>query len=209
MSSSQTKLKAKFEAELNGKAVALAVKRPDPKVVQKGQQVHNRAFREAVDSGAILRAKVDGVIREQKLWDDARQAEYEAAQKRLQEGERKLARGGIKLSEAKEIAVQMRRDRNRLRDLSSERNVIDSHTAEAQAENARFNYYVSACTVYDESGKPVFESLDDYLSRSSEPASMEAASRLAMMLYGLDDGFEKKLPENKFLVKYGFAREKD
>jgi hypothetical protein len=206
---SAKQLKKVFTVEVEGKKVELAVKRPDPKVEQKGQQVHNRTFREAVDSGAILRAKVDRVVKSQGLWDEARAMEYVQIQKRLTDGEKKLARGGIKLSEAKEVAVQMRRDRNRLRDLAAERNVIDQHTAEAQAENARFNYYVSVCTVVNDNGAPFFKDLDDYLARSAEPAAITAAQELAQLLYGLAGDFEAKLPENRFLVKYRFAREGD
>lgn len=206
----EIKRKVKFEAvDADGQKKEFAVLRPSSKQQDQGQKVHNRAFREAVESGAILRAKVEGIMRQQGLWDDAKKAEYEKLQARLLENEKKLQAGGIKLSQGRELAIQMRRDRVSLREMLSERNQLDQNTAEAQAENARFSYFVSVCLVYntDEGMKPVFKDYEDYQSRASEAAVLEGASKLMLLLYNADGDFEKKLPENKFLVKYKLAKE--
>jgi hypothetical protein len=196
------------EVEVEGQKVNLAVLRPNHRVQQKSQQIHNKAFREAVESGAIVRARIEAVMREQKLWDDAKQANYEQVMGSLLDAEKKLAKGGIKLKEARDVAVQMRRDRVQLRFLSSDRNQLDQNTAEAQAENARFNFLVSACTVFADTGKSYYQDFDDYQARESDPVAALAANALGKMIYGLEDNFEHKLPENKFLVQYGFADEK-
>jgi hypothetical protein len=60
----------------------------------------------------------------------------------------------------------------------------------------------------DNKDKKYFKDYADYLSKASEPVSIKAAQVLANMLYGLDNDYEKKLPENKFLVKYKFVDEK-
>jgi hypothetical protein len=99
----------------------------------------------------------------------------------------------------------MRRHRSELRQLISERTDYESNTAEGQAENARFNSLVSSCTVYNDTGKVVFKNLDDYLNRSTEEASASAAGQFANMMYGLDDDYEKNLPENQFLHTYKFV----
>ncbi len=202
--------KKTFDVDIDGKAVKLAVKRPDHRTQQAAQLVYNRAFREAVKpsdgkSGSIVRASLESVLRDQKLWDDAKQAQFTKLNQALLEGERKLAKGGIKASEAREVAIQMRRDRWDLRQLLTERNSLDLHTAEAQAENARFNYIVSACTVYPDTGKPFWKSEDDYLAGSSDDVALKAASAMGNLVYNLDEKFEEKLPENSFLLKYGFA----
>jgi len=49
--------------------------------------------------------------------------------------------------------------------------------------------------------------MDDYLENSTDEEAFLGAQTLAQMMYGLDKDFEKKLPENKFLVDYGFANE--
>jgi len=155
------------KVEIGGKEVELAVLRPNAKVRQDAQKVYNKAFRDAVESGAILRAKIESVMREQKLWDDAKEAELRKLQGQIAEKERKIRGGGIKLSEAREMAIQLRRDRGELRALNSERMSLDNNSCEAQADNAQFNFFVSACTVHANDGKPYFKSYEDYMRRSS------------------------------------------
>jgi hypothetical protein len=195
------------KVEIGGKEVELAVLRPNAKQRQEAQKVYNRAFREAVESGAILRAKIESVMREQKLWDDQKEAELRKLQTSISEKERKVRSGGIKLSEARDLAIQLRRDRAELRGLNSERMSLDNNSAEAQADNAQFNYWVSVCTVHANDGKPYFKSYEEYMTKEDDPAVGPAASALAKIIYNLEDDYEKKLPENQFLVKYKFADE--
>lgn len=199
--------KKNFKATIDSKEIELCVVRPNVKQRQEGQKVYNKAFRDAVESGAILRAKVNSVMREQNLWDDNKEAEYKKLIEKINSNERKIKSGGIKLSEAKDLALQMRKDRSELRTLTSERSSLDSNTAEGQADNAQFNYWVSACTVYSDTGKQYFNSYEDYLNRDNDPVTGQAASSLALMLYNLDPDYEKKLPENDFLKKYKFVDE--
>lgn len=202
-----------FEVEVDGKKVEFAVVRPNNKVMAQGTLVYNRAFREAVQpadgkKGAIVRQGLDALLREQNLWDDAKQARYEELVKTLLDGEKKLAQGGIKLSEAKAVALAMRRARLEVRWLLQARNEYDEVTAEAQAEQARFNYFVAACTVYGESGERYFKDAEDYLSRENDPVVLPAATNMGKLLYNLDDEHQYKLPENKFLTKYKLVDDK-
>ena len=205
--------KRKFEVEIDGKKVEFAVVRPSHRVNQEGTKVYNRSFREAVDPsdgkpGALLRQKIEQVLRDQNLWDDKKQEEYERLVKTILAGEKKLAEGGIKMSEAKAIALEMRQARLEMRWLSTDRNRLDAMSAESQAEQARFNYYIAACTVYGDTGKPYFKDVDDYLSRTDDPVALPAAENMGKLLYNLEDDYEQKLPENKFLLKYKLADEK-
>lgn len=204
-----------FEVEVDGKPVKLAVVRPSHRVVDQGQLVYNRAFREAVTPsdgkpGALVRQKVEEVLREQNLWDDAKQARYRELADAVNKGELKLAMGansGLTKLQCRDLALKMARDRAEIRRLTADRNRLDEVTAEARAEQARFNHYVAACTVYEESGSPYFRDAEDYLSREDDPAVLPAASNLGRLIYGLDDDYEKKLPENRFLLKYKFVDE--
>jgi hypothetical protein len=209
-----------FKVMVDGKELEMAVVRPNHKVNQHAQLIYNRAFREAVvpedgSKGALVEAKIDDVMREQKLWDDYKQKKFEETQKRLFDNEKKLAKGGIKLTEGKELAIQMRRDRASLRSLLADRNSLQQNTAESLAEQARFNYFVAACTVYndkdltgkDSSGKLYFKDVDDYLGRENDPVVLAAAQNFGSLYYNLDDKFLEKLPENAFLKKYKFCGE--
>jgi len=199
--------KKQFKVSLDSKEVELCVVRPNVKQRQEGQKVYNKAFRDAVESGAILRGKVNNVMREQNLWDDNKEAEYRKLLEKINGAERKIKSGGIKLNQAKDLALEMRKDRAELRALTSERSSLDNNTAEGQADNAQFNYWVSSCTVYSETGKTYFGNYEDYLNRDDDPATGQAAGNLAMLLYNLDPDYEKKLPENQFLAKYNFVDE--
>jgi hypothetical protein len=194
------------DKEGNKKVVAVA--NPTAKDRNEAQLHYLKAFRRALENGAILRQKLEDYLKDQKIWDEEKETRYSEIVKDIANGEKKLASGGIKLSEAKEIALNMKDCRNEFRVLVAERTSMDANTAEAQADNASFNYLVYSCTVDPNSGKRIFESLDDYEENADEPFAARAAGTLADKLYQLDPDYEKGLPENKFLVQYKFADEK-
>lgn len=196
-----------FKTKIQDKDVTFLVKMPNLQNQREGQKIYNQAFSDAVKSGSIVRAKLDDLLTEQGLWDDNKQARFLAIQKELNDSEKKLALGGISLQEAKNTAISMKKIRDELRDLISVKTNLDTHTAEGQADNARFNYLVSCCVVYNDNKKVYFSNYEDYLNRSSDPVGILGAQKLASMLYGLDGDFEKKLPENKFLLDYKFINE--
>jgi hypothetical protein len=196
-----------FKVTIDGEEKSFTVRSPSLVDQREGQKVYNQAFTDAIKSKSVVRAKMDDLLKEQGLWNEEKQKEYADLQKELLEGERKLAKGGIPLSDAKKIALRMREVRNRIRELISVRTSLDNHSAEGQADNARFNYLVSACVVYKDNDKKYFESLEDYMSKSDDPVALSGAQKLANMIYGLDNNFEKNLPENKFLKKYKFVND--
>lgn len=207
--SEQRPNKRTFEVELDGAKKTFAVLRPNNRVMQQARLAYNRAFRVAVEGGSLLRAKVDQVMREQGIWDDDKQARWEAVQGRLLEGERRLAKGGGSLSEAYRVALDMRRARLDRQDLRADAASLEDVTAESLAEQAQFNHLVAACTVDGDSGKPHFESAEDYLSREDDPVALPAAREMGKLFYGLEDDLGRsRLPEEKFLKKYGFADDK-
>jgi|694.fasta_scaffold20794_2 hypothetical protein len=196
-----------FKVVVNGEEKTFTVRSPSLVDQREGQKVYNQAFTDAIKSKSVVRAKMDDLLQDQGLWNTEKQQEYTSLQKELLDGERKLAKGGFSLSEAKKLAIRMREVRNKIRELISVRTSLDNHSAEGQADNARFNYLVSACVVYKDSDKKYFESLEDYMSRIDDPVALSGAQKLANMIYGLDNNFEKNLPENKFLKKYKFVND--
>ncbi|NDC71829.1 MAG: hypothetical protein EBZ62_00040 [Sphingobacteriia bacterium] len=198
-----------FITTVDGKEISLTVCSPSLDNQREATKAYNQAFTEALKSKAVVRARLDDILTEQGLWDGFKQAKFNQLQSEILESERKLAKGGIPLSEAKQVALSMKQQREEIRSLISVRTSLDTHTAEGQADNARFNYLVYACTVYTDNNKRTFfNSLEDYLNRSSEPAAIAAAQNLANMLYGLDNDYESSLPENKFLKQYKFVDSK-
>jgi hypothetical protein len=197
-----------FTATVDGVEKEFLVRSPSLTDQREAQKVYNQAFTDAVKSKSVVRAKLDDLLQDQGLWNDEKQVKFTTLQRELLEGEKKLAKGGFSLNEAKDLAVKMRRTREEIRDLISVRTSLDNHSAEGQADNARFNYLVSACLVYNDTKQTYFLNMEDYLNRAGESISVLAAQNLANMLYGLDNDYESTLPENKFLKKYKFIDDK-
>ena len=186
-----------------------AVRRPTGEQQREGQKVYNRAFTDAISSGCILRARLDEFMRDQGMWDDAKQTQLSELNRKINQGELRLKAGGFEFDEAVKLAKDMRKWRMELRELVANRTELDVNTAEGQADNARFNYFVSVCLVYNDTQKPVFSSLEDYLSQSATEQAVIGATKLAEMLYGLSDDFESQYAENEFLREFGLVDEKN
>jgi hypothetical protein len=197
-----------FSVEIDGVEKEFEIKAASLNEQREAQKFYNQAFSDAVKSGSIVRAKLDDLLKEQDLWDDKKEIEFVTIQKQLADKEKKLSKGGISLKTAKAIAIEMKGLRDNLRELISVKSNLDTHTAEGQADNARFNYLVSVCVVYKDTKKPYFAGYDDYINRSIETVALVGAQKMASLMYGLDSDFEKKLPENKFLLKYKLVNDK-
>ena len=211
MANSRTKEIFKVtKTEDNGtdtKVVEFAVVSPGPQNGRNAQKVYNAAFAEALSSGGLLRQRVGTYMREQGLWNDKKEEEQQELVNQLNELELTLQKGGIRLTAAREMAIDMRRTRAKLRDLIAEKNELDAATAEGQAENARFNALIAQCLVYNDTGEPVYTNVDDYLENSNSEEAFTGAQALAGMLFQLDKNHEATLPENKFLQHWKFVDE--
>ena len=196
-----------FVMDTDGKKVEFLCKNPSFKDQREAQKVYNQAFSDAVKSGCIVRGRLNDLLKEQGLWDDAKEMKLNTLQHEILGHEQTLAKGGISLQRARGVAMEMRKIREDLRELISSRTNLDNNTAEGQADNARFNYLVSACLVYSDNKKAYFSSYEEYLNKSADPVAIKGAQVLASRLYGLDDNYEKNLPENKFLKEYKFVDE--
>lgn len=196
-----------FTVNIDGSDTVFEIKATSINDQREAQKIYNQAFSDAVKSGSIVRARLDDLLKEQGLWDDKKELQFVTIQKQIANNDKLLSKGGISLKKAKSLALEIKRLREELRELISVKTSLDTHTAEGQADNARFNYLVSACVVYKDTKKPYFKGYDDYINRSTDPVALLGAQKLASLMYGLDSDFEKKLPENKFLIKYKFVNE--
>ncbi len=187
-----------------GDEIKLHVKRPEAAEFNVAQEKYLQQFRESLDTGAMLRSNLDRALREQGLWDDKRETTFKVLSKDLTGLEIELKGGGIKLSQGKELYFKMAEKRREIRELTSERSLMDVNTAEGQADNARFNSIVSLCSFKMDGKTKLFKDFADYQKQSSEPYAIEAASQIANMMYGLEPDYEQKLPENAFMIEFEF-----
>jgi hypothetical protein len=197
-----------FVVTIDDKETTFIVRSPSITDQKEASKVYNQAFSDAIKSRAIVRAKIDELLKEQGLWDDEKQLKLDQFQSEILFRERKLAEGGISLLEAKKIAIEIKDIRLNIRELIAVKMSLDNNTAEGQADNARFNYLVSACAVYKDNNQPYFRNMEDYLDKSNTEIAIKAAQTLANMMYGLDNNYEANLPENKFLKQYKFVDDK-
>ena len=181
------------------------IKRPNAALSEQSNLEYTRVFSQSVKAGALLRDAILIKMREQGLWDDEKDLKYLVSLRELNTLEKKLKKGGIKLSEAKEIAFEMSRKREELQELISEKNKLDNNSAEGIAETARFNFLLVRCLVYNSDGKPFFKDVDDFLTKQSTVVAIKASETFANMWYGLAQDYESTLPENKFLKKFEFV----
>lgn len=199
----------------DGSDITVYVKRPTAKDQQEAKLHSNRIAASIINQKTpdgkpafILRSQIFPLLKEQGLWNEKLEDELIEVSKKISEGELTLSKGGIKKSEAKKLAIQMRDWRARQLEILSKSREMDQFTLEAQCENHNFNYLITKC-ILNEEGEQIFDDVDTYSnSEDHEPYVFLAAQKLAEMMYGLDEDRVKEYPENQFMVKYGFCNEK-
>lgn len=199
--------KDKFKVKIDNQEVELAVIKPNQKQLDEAQKIYNKKYCDLVKNGAFIRPQMEAIIKDRGVWDESKDKEMESLRKKLLDGERQLAKGGITKSAGREVAMQMIKDRNKLIELSLLRSSLDGQTSEAQAENHRFSFLISVCTVYNDNGQTLFANFEDYLDKADNEYATTCGIKLAGILNDISD-LRAKLPENKFLIKYKFMNEK-
>jgi len=199
--------KETFKVTVDDKEVELVVVSPNAQVSQDANLQYRTAFAKAVKAGVLLRDKLEEELERQGLWGPEQIAKEVDLINQRNEKLAAIEKGGIKLSLAKQLALEVHDIRSQLRELYTARTALDSNTAEGVAENAKFDYLVSACTLYSD-GRRYFKDLNDYYERSNEVATSLAASKLMQIIYGVDADYESSLPENQFLKKFKFVDDK-
>ena len=192
-----------------GNEVKVFVKKPGTKEYRESQIEYNRAFRAALESGAVLKKRLNEYMREQGIWDDEKETQEQKLLNLMTDSEAALKKGGIPLAEAKELALKLRATRAEFRSLVAERTVLDGNTVEGQADNARFNALCVECIYNKDKRTLSFSSIEEYDKQGDQPWAVKAAGELASALYQLDPNYDNTLTENKFLKAYNFANEEN
>ena len=186
-----------------------AVRLPSYKVMDEANKLKSKVFRESLDAGDMLRDQLEDILRQKGLWNDHRQMEYDTLRKEILDREYQLQKGGIKLSDAKQLALEMKEKRQRMVDMLSGRSDLDSQTCEGKSENARFNYLFAHSLVYNDDELTPFypNGLEDYVVDMDNPIAIKGATEFYYLLSGTEN-LDDKLPENKFLKRFKFVDDK-
>jgi hypothetical protein len=174
-----------------------AVRLPAYKIMEEANKLKSKVFRESLDAGDMLRDQLEDILRNKGLWNDQRQIEYDTLRKEILDREYQLQKGGIKLNDAKSLALEMKEKRQRMVEMLSGRSDLDSQTCEGKSENARFNFLFAHSLVYNDDELTPFypNGLEDYVVDMDNPIAVKGAT-------------EDKLPENKFLKRFKFVDDK-
>jgi|SaaInlV_100m_DNA_2_1039680.scaffolds.fasta_scaffold28772_2 hypothetical protein len=193
----------------------LLITKPTNKQMLEAERVYKGAFRKALEEGAMLRKKLGNYMTEQKIWTDEQEEEYNKVIKEINLLDYQLNKGKnldgekLKLSKAKEIALELQDKRVEFRDLIGERQELDHMTAEGQADTERFSYLVYLCTKDFLTQKPYYSSYEDYQNKGNEQEAIDAAKTVGEIVYEIDENYENTLTENKFLKRFNFANKKN
>jgi hypothetical protein len=191
----------------DGHTIKTLLRQPTAQDYRDSQVQYNEVFRKALDSGALLRQKLTDYMEEQGLWDKDKQKQNDQLVQKISDKEETLKGGGIRLSDAKKIALELRELRADFRELLSEKNALDTNSAEGQADNARFSELIRICMLDPITKGPRFPDQQAYDAQADEPWVVDAAGDLAGMIYGLDPNYDQNLEENKFLKEFKFVDE--
>lgn len=195
----------------NNNEITIMVKKPNSKVLSEAQHVAAKAWTDCVRDKIMTKQELKNFMYQNGIWSAAKDAEQFAITEKINKLEKELYIGkspgqSMKVSEAKDIAIEMRILRLQLRDLIAEKMSLEQNTAESLADNAKFDYIVAKST-FHENGELVYKSIEDYNDNSDSSIAFAAATAMAELLYSLDKDFEANLPENKFLVSQKLVNE--
>ena len=142
--------KAKTRREFTGAGKKNAVRVPQVQDIKEANEMRAKTFNTSLSRGDLLRDQLEGELRKRKLWNDDREEEYQTLRRLTLDSEYRLQKGGVKLSQARAIALEMTANRNKMVELLSSRTDLDANTCEGKADASRFNFLFSCCLVYDE-----------------------------------------------------------
>lgn len=205
------KNKMERKVTVNDQEIDIYVLRPNNQIIRDADRVRLKVWSDCANDGIPTKQQVAKMMRERGVWDDDKDKEETEITAKVIVLEKELyhgKKGGKKpkLSEGRDLAIEIRRARLQLRDLISERIALEENSAESLADNARFDYLVAHCTYYAD-GRRVYKDFDDYNKKSADSIAFTAASVIGEMIYNLDSSFEDNLPENQFLKKYGLVND--
>lgn len=205
------KLEKSVELE-NGKTVDIYVVRPTNQVSKRAEIYESKVWNEAIQDGVLTKKELEIVMKKRGIWNKDKELEEKEIRNAIARMEKQLYQGGgsskkkMKLSAGRDLCIQIRRERIKLRNLISEKISLEEKTADEIAQNAKFDFLVANCT-FHKNGQKVYKDFEDYQNRSSDRISLEAAALLSKLLYDFDFSFEEEFAENKFLKKFNLVNE--
>jgi hypothetical protein len=169
----------------DGRKVLLNIRHPNKAMTLQAQRAARRTFLEAVRAGRFTEDQAEG-----RDW----LKRCEALRELMRVGERELAQEGRSSDERRAIALRLHEQRKELTALT------DDGSAETVGGNAHFETIVATCAIDNSTGRPVFNSAEEYRRRAAEPLSYQVALAVGTVLFGATE-----YPEQRFLREHPVA----
>lgn len=202
-----------FEVKVNDNVLKLAIRKPTIEDLNEADEIYAEKVASLIKDGIggrkklLLRSQLNDYLRGAGVWTDKDDQDVRKLQLDIAELLEKIKKGGVKLSEGKEIALQISNKRREIVRINQKRQIFDDTTIESIAENDKIDYLIYSCTVYADDGRNYWESFEDMKNDKLNEVYREAARLSMKSLFNIDPQFEKNLPENKWLKKYNFVDE--
>ena len=200
-----------FEIEFGDKTKTIVINKPTDKVNTDADLYSSQVFAKLArtkDSDGnpayMVRAQLDKYLQDINVYTKDDVIRLGEIGQEIKKFEEKLNEGGKK-SEGREAAVNLRILRAEFVDLLQRKAKYDLNTIEHFCENARFKYLITKCIEFKGEG-PIYNSVEDYESDDVIKHDIShVIEQLGALTSAYDPDIEKKLPENKFLIEYGFC----
>lgn len=200
-----------FVVTENDKEINLTVKTPSLEDIEASDRVYAAKIasliREDKKKKLLLRSELDTFLRDSGVWTKTDEDKVFKLRKDIDTLLGELRKGGKKLTDGRTAAIAVMDKRNEIFTLMRKRQIFDDATIESVAENEKAEYFIYACTVYSETGDNYWSSFEDMKNDRASEVYRKASELTLEVVFGNDPDLEKKLPENKWLKKYGFIDE--
>jgi hypothetical protein len=198
--------------DFNGDEITLIVKKPSNKDIQDAQMCYNSKVSELIKKSCdnkepyLSRNQLNQYLNKLGAWTPEDNKLFTQLQLDIRELEKQLMLGGKKVSEAKNMVLEMHTKRNMMMALYNKRSQFDEITIESIAEQHRFRFFMTRC-VTKEDGTLVYKNIDHYIENQDAQISIDTSRELATIIYGFQANFAESLPESKWMRKFRMVDE--
>lgn len=197
--------------DTEGNPIQLIVLRPGNKIIQEANLAYNLKVAQLIRQGStngdrlLLKSELENYLKDSGIWTTKDIIRVEQLAIEIRAAELMIKKGGLKLSEARELAISMAEKRAEILAIYEKRQALDSATIESHAENFRFEFLAVKCILHSGTGKQYLKDHDDYVNRSTEEAVIDAVKVLANIVYKLEDNIRMTMFEMQWLKNAGFV----
>ena len=186
------------EVKFTHDGVEYKVIRPNSKIRKESDTVYAKAYRKAISEGLFLEAEIDNIIKDRgiKAYNDKERKEFETEIKALEH--KFITNSFASIQEGHQSYDRIVALRKSLDDLDKAKRELSTQSANIFAENERFSFFVSACSMTAD-GEKIWDTISEYKDDISELANRFATEMIHIIYDGTQEllaELEKVRPEN-------------